>query len=116
VALQARPQKVGLKHKNQLAGHWNWRLPTIDELASLLERDKINGVHINPVFDKEQKRCWSSDRADHVGHGQRTELWWLVDFLNGKGTIATISWYVPAKRFENNYVRAVRSIAVRPVE
>jgi hypothetical protein len=103
-------------NKNQLAGHWNWRLPTIDELASLLERDKINGVHINPVFDKEQKRCWSSDRADHVGHGQRTELWWLVDFLNGKGTIATISWYVPAKRFENNYVRAVRSIAVRPVE
>jgi hypothetical protein len=82
---------------DRFAGYWDWRLPTADELAFLLEMQKVNGVHINPVFDKRQKRCWSSDSE------------WVVDFADGK--ITEVIWGSASDSIsERNYVRAVRSI------
>lgn len=44
------------------AGFSDWRIPTIEELASLLEPSTSRTQFIDEVFDQQQQWCWSSDR------------------------------------------------------
>jgi len=49
-------------NKERFSGHNNWRVPTLEELCSLLE-PAVNdrGLHIDPLFDHQQKECWTLD-------------------------------------------------------
>ena len=59
--LQAKSFIIAMNEK-KIAGFNDWRLPTVNELVSLLElKSKRNGLHIDPVFDKKQTWCWASD-------------------------------------------------------
>jgi len=50
-------------NKNTYGGRKNWRLPTIDELMSLLAKIPHGKEYcIEPVFDQNQKWLWSCDR------------------------------------------------------
>ncbi len=62
---------------DRFAGSENWRLPTVDELLSLLEPQKrLNGLFIDPIFDNTQTWCWSSDV-------RTSDSAWIVYFDKG---------------------------------
>jgi len=78
------------------AGYHDWRLPTLEEAASLLESNKRNDLYIDPVFSNKQKWIWTGDSEDG------SEAAWIVYFHNG---------HVLCSIFDNRYyVRPVRSV------
>ena len=59
---KARKWLASLKSK-RYAGFSNWRFPTLEEAASLLEQSKNkNGLHIDPTFTGSQRHTWTGDR------------------------------------------------------
>ena len=99
-------------NKRRFAGYSGWRVPTVEELASLLVRKRKNGVHIDSVFDHKMTWCWTIDNCA-PGDDQLIGAW-LVDFK--QGTILE-AWYKKSQanysytiKNDLNYVKAVRTV------
>ncbi len=82
----------GLNWK-KFACYSDWRLPTLEELASLLEDKKVDDFYIDPVFNRKQRWCWTADKRASGGA-------WSVYFLLG-----SVYW---GNEVYDLHVRAVR--------
>jgi serine/threonine protein kinase len=83
-------------NEQQFAGHTNWRLPTIDELITLLKpQPHGQDLCIAPVFDATQRWIWSTDRRSFLAA-------YYVDMELG-----FVGWQDFSAPF---YVRAVRTV------
>jgi hypothetical protein len=80
-------------NNQRFAGYSNWRLPTLEEVMSLMEPRKHGDLYIGPKFDSKQSWIWTSDTYS----GGWT---WCVNFYYGDCHLDV---------FDVNYMRAVRS-------
>jgi serine/threonine protein kinase len=83
------------RNRGAFAGRTNWRLPTVEELMSLLKSTtELEDACIEPVFDQDKPWLWSSDRRSYVAA-------WYVNVEMG-----FLSWQDFSCRY---FVRAVSS-------
>ncbi len=83
-------------NKRSFAGFNDWRLPSLEEAMTLMERAPNSaGLYIDPVFNSKQRSwMWTSDRGE-------AESAWYVNFNYGYSKLNRI-------KSGNNHVRAVR--------
>ncbi len=68
---------TGLRQRGY-AGYHDWRLPTVNEAATLLENKEASGsLYIDSIFSGKQPYIWTGDVSAKKGHR------WALDFYGG---------------------------------
>lgn len=89
-------QYIDRLNGEKYAGFSDWRMPTLEEAMSLMEREKKNGdLYVDSIFAAKQRWIWTADRNS-------ASLAWYVFFSVGGCVLNLVGNFV-------YYARAVRS-------
>jgi serine/threonine-protein kinase len=84
-------------NREGFAKYRDWRMPTMEELASIMENSWQNSdLFIDPLFDRTQRYCWSIDTRS-------IDRAWKANFHLG--------FFMDFPMTSVNSVRPVRSLA-----
>ena len=85
ITYQDAQEYIAELNRQKFGGYENWRLPTVEELLSLLEKERnsANNLYINPMFDETQTWVWSAD-IRQIKDERSSGSAWSVSFLGGR--------------------------------
>lgn len=97
---------------SKYGGHSDWRLPTVDELASLLNNEKSMEGYIDTLFSDSQTSFWTIDTAERRAAYESYRAGWVISFSTGqiKFSQHNRSGAGAFAVSPSNFVRAVRTV------
>lgn len=82
-------------NRQKYAGFSDWRLPTLEEVASLMEsQENSDALYIDAIFSKDQNHTWTADKYTE-------DKAWAVDIFGGDFNAVGID--------SDSFVRPVRT-------
>ncbi len=77
-AVRSMKRKIEQLNKEGFAGHNDWRMPSMEEAMSLMEREKNSkGTYLSPCFSKDQPFIFVEAQRKPGGY-------WFVDYKQGR--------------------------------